>query len=124
MSIAAGVKRSLGAIAFVNGVGFAVTAGTGTHKITDLCGTGGFVASAAVSLRYAKSPSVRSLILGAGVILWGSRLGGYLFKRVLETGDDQRLRRFFPEEGEGLLDSDRAFFPVNLLGFWTLQSLW
>ena len=30
--------------------------------------------------------------------LWGARLAGYLFWRVLKTGKDARLNQFFPKD--------------------------
>ena len=32
------------------------------------------------------------------VTLWGTRLAGYLFWRVLHTGKDARLNQFFPKD--------------------------
>lgn len=119
------LRRSCVAVAVVNAAGFVVTAATGSHKITDLCGTAGFIASAAVALRFAPTPlALRSRLLGAAAIVWGVRLGGYLGYRVVQTGDDERLRPFFRAPGEAPLDWTRSAFPLKLAGFWTAQSVW
>ena len=34
------------------------------------------------------------------VTLWGTRLAGYLFWRVLQTGKDARLNQFFPKDNK------------------------
>ena len=119
------LQRSCAVVAAVNAAGFGVTAATGSHKITDLCGTAGFIASAAVALRFAPAPlAMRSRLLGAAAIAWGVRLGGYLGYRVVQTGDDERLRPFFRAPGEAPLDWTRSAFPLKLAGFWTAQSVW
>lgn len=41
----------------------------------------------------------------------------------IDTGEDERLAAFFPEKGEGWLDSGKSMFPVNLAGFWTIQVI-
>lgn len=40
----------------------------------------------------------RSLLLAGCVTLWGARLAGYLFYRVLAVGKDARLSQFFPAD--------------------------
>jgi steroid 5-alpha reductase family enzyme len=40
----------------------------------------------------------KSLFLAGAVTLWGTRLAGYLFWRVLQTGKDARLSQFFPRD--------------------------
>jgi len=119
--------RSAYAVGAVNTAGFAVTAASGSHKLTDLCGTGGFVVSAVASLHAASQAAPlgpRALLLGGAIAVWGARLGGYLFKRVLETGEDERLVPYFRAEGEGLLDLAKSAFPLKLAFFWSLQSAW
>jgi steroid 5-alpha reductase family enzyme len=55
------------------------------------------------------------MILAAAVGLWGVRLGGFLFQRILNSPEDKRLSEFFPKQGE---------LPVRLFGFWMLQATW
>lgn len=45
------------------------------------------------------------------MMVWGLRLSGFLFFRILKTGSDDRF------------DEMRQHF-VKFLGFWTLQFLW
>ncbi|CAM9893095.1 unnamed protein product, partial [Sphacelaria rigidula] len=78
-----------GVIGGANLVGFGITASTKTHKITDLTGAGAFVLSAAAcawkSGSFA-SRALRPMLLNVAVGLWGVRLAGYLFQRILKTG--------------------------------------
>lgn len=112
--IAAG--KTIGAI---NAIGFAVTAATRTHKVTDLCGTAAFAATAIQLLQKAKDP--RAKFLNIAVIVYGVRLGTYLFSRVLKIGHDSRLNFLFPKPGETWADPNGAMFPFQLGGFWFLQ---
>jgi len=114
----------------INTVGFGLTALTQTHKLTDLLGTGAFVAvtwyshvkcSSGMGLRILQPTS--SLLLTSCVTLWGTRLAGYLFFRILQTGHDSRLAAFFPEENEPWLVG-RSMYPLKLAFFWGVQSLW
>jgi hypothetical protein len=102
-----------------NFVGYAVSAAFETHKITDLVGVGSFVAAAiSLTLRNpellskvaVKSPflaeqqirigplhlcrgTARVFIANSLVIIWGARLSTYLFNRVIQLGEDKRLRK-------------------------------
>lgn len=116
-----------------NAVGFAVTAATRSHKIIDLVGVGSFVLATAAmtadSLPLASLPwkdllDYRLAWINAGVMLWGSRLSSFLFYRVLSLGHDERLKKFFPEPEEPLLDRKRSCYPLYLGLFWTIQGLW
>lgn len=58
----------------------------------------------------------KSLLLTGVVNLWGLRLAGYLFTRVLQVGKDARLDKFFPKDdkeplltGESRQDEVTAF---------------
>lgn len=114
----------------LNICGFVVTSITKTHKVTDITGTGSFVASAwtthAVACRLQGltllQPS-KSLLVTTCVTLWGLRLGGYLFYRVMQTGEDKRLYEFFAKDDEPLLTGPTKY-PLKLAGFWTAQSAW
>lgn len=122
MWIAAALRRSSLAVISVNAAGFAVTATTGSHKITDLCGTAGFVASAAVALRHAHSLQplpLRSAVLGIAVAAWSVRLGGYLGYRISQTGDDPRLRPYFRDK----VNRWPFHFDANITEFLTYFNL-
>ncbi|CAM9770453.1 unnamed protein product [Pylaiella littoralis] len=116
-----------GVIGGANLIGFGITASTKTHKLTDLTGAGAFVLSATACAWKSgsfQSGAVRPLLLNVAVGVWGVRLASYLFARIIKTGEDQRLARYFPAKDEGWLDSARSFFPVNLAAFWTIQASW
>eukprot|EP00981_Chlorochromonas_danica_P011792 scaffold4275_cov179-Ochromonas_danica.AAC.3 len=116
-----------------NAAGFAITAATKSHKIIDLVGVGSFVLATAAmatdSLPLASLPwkdllDYRLAWINAGVMLWGSRLSSFLFYRVLSLGHDERLKKFFPEPQEPLLDRKRSCYPLYLGLFWAIQGLW
>ncbi|KAK9826118.1 hypothetical protein WJX81_004958 [Elliptochloris bilobata] len=125
------VKLSAVVIAAFNTVGFGTTAVTQSHKVTDLTGTSAFIASAwfthAAACRahgLALLAPSRSLLLAGCVTLWGVRLAGYLFYRVLKLGKDARLSQFFPKDAREPFLTGQSMYPVKLAGFWTAQSLW
>lgn len=110
----------------INVVGFLITAITKTHKITDLLGAGSFVV-ATVHMTFLNVEEKSKNLVGIVnvlVIVWGVRLAGYLFYRILHTHEDKRLSKFFPKPNEGYLDKSQSNFPIGLGIFWTLQSLW
>ena len=39
-------------------------------------------------------------------------MGAFLFQRILNSPEDNRLSKFFPKPGE---------LPIQLAGFWTIQ---
>ena len=110
----------------VNAAGFALTAASRSHKITDLCGTGAFVASAWATQR-ALAPAAGGglpLLLTAAVSLWGARLASFLFYRVCAMGEDRRLRFLFPQDAAEPWFTGPSAYPLKLAGFWTIQTLW
>ncbi|GMH34043.1 hypothetical protein BSKO_01877 [Bryopsis sp. KO-2023] len=124
------LRRSAKVILGLNLVGFLITAATSTHKITDLVGTGAFVVATwtghLAHCRLNRTPVFgwsRSLLLTCCVSLWGIRLAGFLFYRVLQMGHDSRLGAFFAKENEPWLVGD-SMYPLKLMFFWSLQSLW
>mmetsp|Transcript_18779 Transcript_18779/g.25787 ORF Transcript_18779/g.25787 Transcript_18779/m.25787 type:complete len:324 (+) Transcript_18779:82-1053(+) len=125
-----GLLFSGGVIGGLNLAGFAVTAALETHKLTDLVGAGSFVASAVLCARRAAGPGgvgalpLRAALLAGAGAAWGTRLAGYLFRRVLYVGGDDRLDSFYPEEGEGWFNWEKSFYPVKLSGFWVIQAAW
>eukprot|EP01023_Acetabularia_acetabulum_P026388 TRINITY_DN2507_c0_g2_i1.p1 TRINITY_DN2507_c0_g2~~TRINITY_DN2507_c0_g2_i1.p1 ORF type:complete len:300 (+),score=50.65 TRINITY_DN2507_c0_g2_i1:87-986(+) len=119
-----------GVILAVNSTGFLITMVTQTHKITDLFGTGAFVLSAIATHRAScqlfNQPVLKptpSAVATLSVMLWGIRLGGFLFSRILHTTKDDRLDFLFKKEGEKWFTGPSSY-PFKLFGFWTIQSLW
>jgi hypothetical protein len=76
-----------------------------------------------ISLTYTNTQSPFFFFLSPQ-ILWGIRLAGYLFHRVLCLGEDKRLHSFYRRPNEGFLDRKKSFFPLKLAGFWTIQAAW
>lgn len=80
-----------------------------TDKLTDISYSVTFIALAIIGLlRYGTANG--ALILGLMVILWGVRLGSFLFWRINKTGKDNRF------------DKMRSKF-ASFLGFWLLQGI-
>ena len=139
-TVGSALRLSASVIAAVNAAGFAVTALSKSHKITDLTGTAAFVASAwathassslsATSSSSSSSSSLslllrpsRGFALACVVSAWGARLSAHLFTRVLRLGKDERLDFLFPGEGDPPLGGP-SLFPAKLLSFWAAQGAW
>ena len=82
-----------------------------TEKYFDL--TGGITYISVTTIAVLLSPTVdgRSVLLAALVVIWATRLGGYLFRRIRRAGKDARFDEIKP-----------SF--IRFLGTWTLQGLW
>lgn len=82
-----------------------------TELFYDLTGSLTYVTVTILALALAPAPGLRSLILGAMVLVWATRLGTFLFRRALEAAGDSRF------------DDIKPSF-VRFLNTWTLQGLW
>lgn len=81
-------------------------------KLTDLAGGTNFVVLAILTLAFSENRGdARNIVVSLFIILWGARLSGFLFFRIMKTGKDDRF------------DERREKF-WSFLGFWTLQMLW
>jgi steroid 5-alpha reductase family enzyme len=81
-------------------------------KVTDLAGGTNFVVLAILTLACsAARDNARNIVVSVLLMVWGARLSGFLFFRILKTGKDNRF------------DEMREKF-ISFLGFWTLQLLW
>jgi steroid 5-alpha reductase family enzyme len=133
-SFRAALTLSASVIAAVNGAGFLVTAATQSHKVTDLCGTSAFIASAwathTAAARAAGRPALgrgapgRSLALTLLTTAWGVRLSSYLFGRVVRLGKDERLSKFFPADKDEPWLTGPSRYPLKLASFWAAQGAW
>jgi len=94
-----------------NSIGYLITRLTDTHKITDLVGTGSFVATALATQWRTGVYTPRALLMTGAISFWGTRLASFLFARVLKQGDDARLGAVFKKPG-------------GMEGFWTIQAAW
>jgi steroid 5-alpha reductase family enzyme len=89
---------------------FVVAVSYQTDKITDLAYGLTFVILALLLLFVNVSPSIPHYLLVIMVTIWGLRLAGFLFLRILKTGKDKRF------------DGIREHF-LKFAGFWFFQAL-
>ncbi len=105
------VAASLIISAVINMFFFIFAASFRTDKLTDFSYSLSFFIIAPVLLVSAGSPyEPIQILLAAAVMVWGLRLGGYLFYRIMKIGKDDRF------------DDKRGNF-VEFLKFWVLQAL-
>ncbi len=90
---------------------FTVALSLKTDKVTDLSYSLSFVVMAPLLLlSRGRGYSLIQVLAAMAIILWGIRLGSYLFFRILKTGKDERF-------------DDKRNNPKRLAGFWILQTL-
>lgn len=82
-----------------------------TEIFFDLTGSLTYISVALISVLLAPVMDDRSVLLLGMVLIWATRLGTYLFLRILKTGKDERFDELIPS------------FP-RFLNTWTLQGLW
>ncbi len=104
-AIAVGLAFAIQWIAFVPAYRYQ------TERYFDLTGSLSFIAVAAVAVALSAVRDERSLLLLALIAIWGLRLGSFLFRRMLQTGKDDRFDVLKPS-------------PLRFLAVWTIQALW
>jgi steroid 5-alpha reductase family enzyme len=82
-----------------------------TEKFLDLTGSLTYIFVAVIAVLLSPIVDGRSLLLLSLVVVWATRLGIFLFRRILRAGKDDRFDEIKP-----------SFF--RFLNFWTLQGLW
>ncbi|MFW9851974.1 MAG: DUF1295 domain-containing protein [Candidatus Thorarchaeota archaeon] len=82
-----------------------------TEKFFDLTGAVTYITVIIIAVFSRSVFNVRSIILMVLVILWASRLGFFLFRRVLKVGEDKRFEEI-----------KKSF--LRFLMTWTLQGIW
>lgn len=82
-----------------------------TEVSYDLTGSLGFISATLLAIYLAETLDARSLLLAACVLIWATRLGSFLFARILKDGADSRFDRIKPD-------------PLRFLITWNLQGLW
>lgn len=80
-------------------------------QVTDFAGGTNFVFIALLTYGLHGTYNTRQSLLTFAVVLWGLRLSGYLFYRILKIGEDKR----FDETRNNCL---------KFLGFWIYQMMW
>lgn len=82
-----------------------------TEHYFDLVGSLTYLSLTLLVLAATGAAEPRALLIGAMVILWASRLGTFLFRRISASGEDRRFRA---------IKTDFLRFLMT----WTLQGLW
>ena len=78
---------------------------------TDFAGGTNFILIAILTLAFSGHHNARQIVASLFLILWATRLAGFLLFRILKTGKDDRFD-----------DKRDKFFPF--LGFFVFQMLW
>ncbi len=82
-----------------------------TEKFFDLTGALTYITVIVLGVVLGTGFTVRSTIIMVLVIIWASRLGFFLFRRVLKVGEDKRFEEI-----------KKSFF--RFLMTWTIQGVW
>ena len=82
-----------------------------TEKFYDLAGSLTYITVTVLALLLSPLLDDRAVLLLALVVMWATRLGTFLFNRVLSSGGDDRFDEIKP-----------SF--LRFLNTWTLQGLW
>lgn len=94
----------------VNSLFFVFAAAFKTDKVTDFSYSLSFFLLTLFLLPASGPPfSYHKIIVAVAILLWSTRLGGYLFYRIIKIGKDARF------------DDKRGNF-INFLQFWVLQA--
>lgn len=90
---------------------FVISATWKTEKFYDITGSCTFISLAYLCYQWSPVYSLRQSIQAAMVSIWATRLGLFLFTRIMKAGKDRRFEE--ARENLGLL-----------FALWTLQGLW
>ncbi|KZS94436.1 DUF1295-domain-containing protein [Sistotremastrum niveocremeum HHB9708] len=91
--------------------GFAIAWTLQFDKITDFTGGSNFFLLALLTLLIGQTFYARNIVASVLVMIWATRLAGFLLFRVLKTGSDTRF------------DDIRSHF-FKFFGFWVGQIVW
>ena len=86
-----------------------------TEKFYDLTGSFTYLSVVALALTLSGASDPRSQLLALCVAVWAVRLGTFLFRRILQDGEDTRFAKIKP-------DAMRFFFTWTLQGLWVLMT--
>ncbi len=99
-------------LAFViNWLAFVPSYRAQTERYYDLVGSLTYLSVTGTAVALSGAPDARALLLAGLVVVWASRLGSFLFRRILRAGRDPRF---------DTLKTDAARFLLA----WTMQGLW
>ncbi|KRE78266.1 DUF1295 domain-containing protein [Arthrobacter sp. Soil763] len=82
-----------------------------TERFYDLTGSLSYIAVTLLLVLLTPGIDARGLLLAALVLVWATRLGSFLFRRISEAGKDDRFDEIKP-----------SF--VRFLSVWTIQGIW
>ena len=82
-----------------------------TEKFFDLTGSLTYISVVTLSLLFSKGADARAILLWALVVIWATRLGTFLFRRIHRQGKDDRFDELKPNF-------------LRFLNVWTIQGLW
>jgi steroid 5-alpha reductase family enzyme len=100
------------ALAFViQWIGFVAAFHLRTEKFYDLTGSITYISVTLMAVLLSPDIDDRSIVLLAPVLIWATRLGTFLFGRIMTSGKDDRF------------DEIKVNF-LRFLQTWTLQGLW
>ena len=96
---------------FINYAAFIPAYYAQSEKYYDLTGTLTYLTVTASALFLSKNIDTRAVILATLVVVWASRLGIFLFRRIQQTGKDDRFDEIKPNF-------------LRFLNAWGIQALW
>lgn len=100
------------ALAFViQWLGFIAAYALQTEKFYDITGSFTYISLTLTAVLLSPAVDDRSVLLLAAVLIWATRLGTFLFGRIMKSGKDERF------------DEIKVSFARFLLT-WTVQGLW
>jgi len=100
------------ALAFlIQWLGFIAAYALQTEKFYDLTGSFTYISITILAVLISPTIDDRSVLLLAAVLIWATRLGTFLFGRIMQSGKDERF------------DEIKVSF-VRFLLTWTVQGLW
>lgn len=82
-----------------------------TEKFFDLTGSITYISVTTLALLFSPVIDTRAILLWALVVIWATRLGIFLFRRIQKAGKDDRFDELKP-----------SF--IRFLNVWTIQGLW
>lgn len=82
-----------------------------TEKFFDLTGSITYITVISIAALLSTGLDARSILLWALVVIWATRLGTFLFRRIRKAGKDDRF------------DDIKPSF-IRFLNVWTIQGLW
>ncbi|MEM6318105.1 MAG: DUF1295 domain-containing protein, partial [Bacteroidota bacterium] len=101
----------IGWIFLLNWLAFIPAYAFQTEKFYDITGSFSYISAGILAYLLSDAVDGRAMLLLGLVVIWASRLGSFLLRRILRDGKDDRFDAIKPN-----------FF--RFLNAWTLQALW